>query len=128
MLVKPGLIARMQTYLTTNVAETRNESIYPELQTPTYDVPPGELWPKVQEAVKELNWEIESVDEDQREIHAVVTTSIMQYKDDFVVRVDESSEQQSELYIKSSSRVGKGDLGANTGHVITFLETLNRSF
>ncbi len=127
LLVKPGLITRMQTYFTTNVAETRDESIYPELQTPTYEISADDLWAKVQETVEKLNWEIESVDEDRHEIHAVVTTSIMQFKDDFIVRVKESGGQQSELYIQSSSRVGKGDLGANTGHVLRFLEELNRS-
>lgn len=126
LFVEPGLFKRLGTYLTTNVAETRDDHDFPELQTPKFDVPANELWDGVKQTIQSLGWDVELVDEVVMEVHAVITTPMMQYKDDIVVRVNSESEGRCGLYIRSSSRVGKGDLGQNAESVRMLIDDIKR--
>lgn len=125
LFVEPGLFTRLRTYLTTNVAETRDDHDFSELQTPQFDIPANELWDGIKQAIQSLGWDVEISDEVVMEVHAVITTPMMQYKDDIVVRVNSGNEGKSKLYIRSSSRVGNGDLGQNAASVMKLIDKIN---
>jgi uncharacterized protein (DUF1499 family) len=123
---KPGFFIRMGTYLSTNIAETRDDHTFPELLTPRFDVPANNLWNSVTDSIHQLGWDVEMIDESAMEVKAVITTPMMQFKDDLVVRVHDDGEHKSSLYIRSSSRAGKGDLGQNTETVLMLLDKIHK--
>ncbi|MCC5810833.1 MAG: DUF1499 domain-containing protein [Ectothiorhodospiraceae bacterium] len=117
----PGAQERLRIYLTRNVALTTPEPTLPELQPRGYALDPGELYPLAREAVRELGWELESEDPDQQRLHAVITTRWLRFRDDFVVRIVPGDDAaSSQVLVRSASRVGRGDLGANVSHVRRF--------
>ena len=61
----------------------------------------------------------------QSVIEAVDTTRFMAFKDDVVIRI-RSDKQETVLDLRSVSRVGQGDLGANAKRIRAFLELMGR--
>ncbi len=122
-----GPKTRLKTYLTTNIGETQPDSSFPELRLRRYDVSQDKLFDIVRDAVERLGWNIASVDVGSRTIHAVATTPFWRFKDDVLVQVRKSSTNASTLYVRSSSRVGQADLGANTRHVLDLIAEVDRA-
>ena len=115
----PGAVARLTAYLTTNVAEVSPESDFPELRQPRYEAPPALLFDVLRRSAEGLRWDIRVLDPQKKEIQAVVTSRIWRFKDDVVARAEPAPKGGgSILYVRSASRVGKGDLGANIRHVM----------
>lgn len=121
----PGFGERFKTYLTKNVAETRRDHRFPELELPCYPLPPGSLLTRIEHTVALLDWDVEKVDTRDYRLHAVATTPLLHFKDDVEIHLVSAS-CGTELHVRSSSRVGQGDLGANTRHILDLLETLGR--
>jgi uncharacterized protein (DUF1499 family) len=121
----PGLLTRLSTYLNTNVAETREDSPSAELRPRRYEAPPELLFDVARRAVQSLRWEITTLDAEKKEIQAVVTTKVWRFKDDVTVQVQPAQPSGAVLWIRSASRVGKGDLGANTRHVMDLVGAVN---
>ena len=121
----PGMGTRLITYLTTNVAETTKGSVFPELEPQTYAAPAALMFDVARRSAQGLKWELTTVDAEERKIEAVVTTKIIGFKDDVTIWVESEGEQRSTVFARSASRVGKGDLGANTRHLINLLETID---
>jgi len=122
----PGTAERLRTYFTTNVAETASHSRFPELQEHHYPLPPDEMLKRVQDTLKKLNWAITTVDPRSRIVQAVVTTELLGFEDDFTVTIHPRHGNSSRLAIRSASRVGQADFGANIGHILVFFEALNQ--
>jgi len=123
----PGFWTRISTYLSTNVAETSADSPFPELKLRRYEAPPALLFDIVRRAVQGMKWEVTSMDDTKYEIHAVVTTKLWQYKDDVVIQIQPAQPSGSWLWVRSSSRVGKGDLGANTRHIMDLIRYVDET-
>jgi len=121
----PGCMTRLSTYLNTNVAETREDSLFAELRPRRYEAPPELLFDVVRRAVQSLRWEITALDAEKKEIQAVVTTKMWSFKDDVTMQVQPGQPSGAVLWVRSASRIGKGDLGANTRHVIDLVEAVN---
>jgi len=112
----PEFLKRLHQYITTNVAETTTESIYPELILREYDLPAEELFKILQASVNKLGWEITDHGDGTYSVVAVVTTPLIGYKDDVLIRLLPLPENKNHLYIRSNSREGHGDFGTNTRH------------
>jgi hypothetical protein len=117
MMDPPGLWARLVTYLGTHVAETRPDHPFPELRPRFYALPPDRLYAVTRQAIGDLGWGIASEDPADLRLTAVVESALWRFKDDVVVRV-EPAERGSTLGMRSSSRIGHGDLAANTRHLL----------
>lgn len=113
----PGLAERLAAYLTTNVAETSPAPRFPELAEPRFDAAPDRVLAATAAAIDALGWE-RTPSATAGEHHAVVTTRLWRFRDDVLVRVEAAGEGGSRLVIRSSSRVGRGDLGANARHIL----------
>jgi uncharacterized protein (DUF1499 family) len=123
----PGSFVRINTYLNTHVAETREGSAFPELRPRSYTLPADALYAKVKEAIGTLpRWEIAEAADDRREVHAVVTSALFRFKDDVTASVMPQPGGRPMVMVTSVSRVGKGDLGTNTRHVIDLYDALER--
>ena len=121
----PGMLSRLSTYLNTHVAETQENSLFPELHPRRYEAPPELLFDVARRAAQNLKWEITVLDADKKEIQAVVTTKVWGFKDDVTIQVQPAQPSGNWLWIRSSSRVGKGDLGANTRHVLDLIQAVD---
>lgn len=121
----PGLMRRLWTYLTTNVAETRRDHPFPELELPCVAIPPGALFTRIEHTVELLNWEIVDTDPREHTLHAVAETTLFRFRDDILIKL-EAGKFGTEIHIRARSRIGRGDLGANTRHILNLLEMLGR--
>jgi uncharacterized protein (DUF1499 family) len=74
---------------------------------------------------KSLGWEIYHLDTERGVIEAVQTTAIMGFKDDIVIRL-RSHGPRTVIDLRSVSRVGVGDLGANAKRIMAFAQQFNR--
>lgn len=93
---------------------------YPKVRTLITDMPVAEALAKSEAIAKSLGWEIVSVDPDLGVVEATETTALWGFKDDVVVRV-RSENGQTEVDLRSVSRFGGSDLGANAARIQTFL-------
>jgi len=124
-LEPPGPWVRLMTYLGSNVAQTDAASTFTELRPRLYHAAPEQVLARAREAMTQLGWEVAREDRDRFRLDAVVTTRLLHFKDDLVVRLA-PAERQTAVHVESRSRVGRGDLGANTRHILDFYERLDR--
>ncbi|MGH7964544.1 MAG: DUF1499 domain-containing protein, partial [Candidatus Binatia bacterium] len=97
----PGLFTRLSTYLNSNVAETREDSLFPELRPRRYEAPPALLFDVVSRAVKSLGWEITGSDAEKKEIQTVVTTKVWHFTDDVTIQIQPAQPTGSLLWVRS---------------------------
>ena len=75
---------------------------------------------RVEQAVKDLGWERVGRDDETRIVEASETSAIFRFVDDVVVRVTPAS-GGSLVDVRSKSRVGRSDLGANAARIEALL-------
>ncbi len=66
------------------------------------------------------DWEVVAVDEGAKTLEAVATTRIFGFHDDVVIRVRPDADG-SRVDVRSKSREGRGDLGANAERIRSFV-------
>jgi uncharacterized protein (DUF1499 family) len=96
---------------------------YPDLEPIRLDVPPDETLRRAQRAAGELGWKVVEVDESAGRLEANATSRIFRFVDDIVVRVRPDA-GGSIVDVRSTSRVGESDLGANAARITAFSERL----
>ena len=93
---------------------------YPDLRPLELALPPAQAFARAAQAARERGWEITLLDEGAGRIQAVVTTRWFGFKDDVVIRITPAG-RGSRVDMRSKSRVGRSDLGANAGRIREFL-------
>jgi uncharacterized protein (DUF1499 family) len=97
---------------------------FPDLQTMVVNVPGNIVFAAAEQVSAAMGWDIAaSVPADGR-IEATATTRIYGYKDDVVIRIRPTMDGTTEVDVRSASRVGLGDLGANAARISAFLAAL----
>ena len=94
---------------------------YPELKPINSRLKISEAVEKSREILQSMGLEIISVDIEDGHLEAVDTSFWFGFKDDLVVRVQETS-NGVRIDIRSKSRVGQSDLGVNAKRVLAFIE------
>jgi len=97
---------------------------YPDLQPLQLALPPAQAFARARAAAHALGWEIVAADESAGRIEAVATTRWFGFKDDIVMRVAPAG-SGSRIDVRSKSRVGRSDLGANAKRIQDFLTAVN---
>ncbi len=119
----PGAWARLRRCLTANVAATAEDAPLPELRPRCFAAPPGVLYAAARDAARACGWVIVADESQALTFEAVVTTPLWRFRDD--VRVCAvAAGAGSTLELRASSRVGRGDLGANLRHVRDLYQAL----
>ena len=103
----------------------QQEEAYPDLKTLVSPLSTDEAYNRALQVATNLGWDIYHQDSNTGVIEAVDTTSIMGFKDDIVIRV-RSSAQGTLLDLRSVSRVGEGDLGANAKRIRAFRDAFQQ--
>jgi len=96
---------------------------YPDLQTHRMDAAPSQVFERAQEAARGLGWDIVAADPVAGRIEATDTTFWFGFKDDVVIRIEPDA-AGSRVDVRSVSRVGGSDVGANAARIRAFLQAL----
>ena len=97
---------------------------YPDLEPIGLEVPPAEALRRAHRVAEDLGWQIAEVDDQQGRLEATSTSRLFHFVDDIVVRV-RPAPSGSILDLRSTSRVGESDLGANASRVRKFLSKMS---
>lgn len=99
---------------------------YPDLKPLLLDRPASVVFERALQLVKSRNWHIAAVSADQGKIEATAVTPVMAFKDDVIIRIQPNGEF-TQVDMRSVSRVGVSDLGANATRIREFLSDLQQS-
>jgi hypothetical protein len=96
---------------------------YPDLRPHRMGAAPADAFKRAQQAARDMGWEVVAADAAAGRIEATDTTFWFGFKDDVVVRV-EADGAGSRVDVRSVSRVGVGDVGANARRIRAYLQKL----
>jgi uncharacterized protein (DUF1499 family) len=100
-------------------AISAQQEAYPDVQTIRTSLDIEAAYDRALAVAGDLGWDIYHQDRNAGVIEAVETTAIMAFKDDIVIRV-RSNAQGTKVDLRSVSRVGIGDIGANAKRIRAF--------
>lgn len=96
---------------------------YPDIAPLLLDVPPAAAYERALKTAREAGWEIVAAVPQENRIEATATTLMFGFKDDVVIRVT-AFERGSRIDVRSVSRLGRGDLGANAKRIREFMKSV----
>lgn len=102
---------------------SQQRAAYPDLVPLVLPAPPAEAFAKALAAAQALGWEISFSDPDGFRFEALQRSAIFRFVDDVVVRV-RSADSGSRVDVRSKSRDGRSDLGANAARIRAFEQAL----
>ena len=104
------------------VAEAQRKA-YPNVRPLYLQMAPPQAFARALDVARAMGWEIVAADAASGRIEATATTLWFGFKDDIVVRVVPQG-GGSRIDVRSVSRVGKSDIGANARRVLDYLTRL----
>ena len=113
-------VAYAGSYAQVDVAALQREA-YPELQT--LHIPQAGAFERALASAKEMGWAIAAQSAAQGRIEATATTFWFGFKDDIVIRLRPAGANMA-VDLRSQSRVGRSDLGANAKRIRQYLQQL----
>jgi uncharacterized protein (DUF1499 family) len=96
---------------------------YPDIAPLALEQSPAEAFELALNAAQEMGWEIVAADSAAGRIEATATTPWFGFTDDVVVRITPEAEG-SRVDVRSVSRVGQSDVGANAERIRNYLAQL----
>lgn len=96
---------------------------YPDIGPERLPMPPAQAFELADRAAREMGWEIVASVPSEGRIEATDTTGYFGFKDDVAIRV-RAEAGQSRVDVRSKSRVGVGDVGANAARIRKYLDEL----
>lgn len=112
-------ISTDQDLLDPSVAAKQREA-YPDVQPLLLGIPPAEAFGRARAAATKLGWQILSARPEEGTIEATDQTGWFGFIDDVTVRVRPSN-GGSRIDVRSTSRVGKSDVGMNAKRIREFM-------
>lgn len=97
---------------------------YPDIQPLRFDVPPPRVFDAALDTAKSMGWTIVAQVPAEGRIEATATTFWFGFKDDVVLRV-RPDVGGARLDVRSESRVGGSDVGANAARIRVFRKELD---
>ena len=97
------------------LAKAQREA-YPDISPVVLSIPPQPAFERAAAAAEAMGWEIVSRDPASGSLQAVATSAWFGFKDDVAIRVTPEG-SGSRIDIRSKSRVGRGDAGANAERI-----------
>jgi uncharacterized protein (DUF1499 family) len=118
---------RIVQALSENSAQTSENAEDPRLLGRTYMVPFATVWDEIILMIKENSrWNLVRANEDKGMIGFEATVPVFHLIDDVRIKVKLDQNALTRVDMWSHSRVGKGDLGANTRRISRFFRDLDR--
>jgi uncharacterized protein (DUF1499 family) len=110
------------TYRGAEIAAQQKKA-YPAVVPLELAAPPAQAYERALAAARDMGWTIVSADASANRIEATATTPFFGFKDDVVVRIAPSA-KGTRVDVRSLSRIGTSDLGANARRVESYLAKL----
>jgi uncharacterized protein (DUF1499 family) len=104
----------------------KQKNAFPDIAPLTLGVPPARAFDRALAAARSMGWELVASDPAALRIEATDTTFWFGFKDDVVIRVTPQP-NGSRVDVRSLSRVGVGDIGANAARIRKYLAALKTS-
>jgi uncharacterized protein (DUF1499 family) len=101
----------------------QQRSGYPDLAPVRLDLPPAKAFEAAERSARAMGWDIVAVAPQDGRIEATDTTLLFGFKDDVVIRVGPNGDG-TKLDVRSLSRVGGSDIGANAKRIRRFQQHL----
>ena len=102
---------------------SQQRAAYPDLAPITVVGPADETFAAVKSAMEGFGWKIVAADEATGTIEATDTSRVFRFVDDIAVRI-RTDTSGSHVDVRSKSREGRGDLGANAARIRRLHEAL----
>jgi uncharacterized protein (DUF1499 family) len=119
--------ARDMTYPGDEFAKQQKEG-YPDLAPLRLQMLPDQAFSRVQLAARSMpGWQITSENPQGLRLEGFETSALFRFVDDFVIEVRKADGGDSEIQMRSKSRVGRGDVGANAKRIEAFFARLGSS-
>ena len=96
---------------------------YPDIAPAMLALPPARAYAKAERAARAMAWDLVAAAPADLRIEATATTLLFGFKDDIVIRVAPAA-GGSRVDVRSLSRVGRSDLGANAARIRKFLSLI----
>ncbi len=104
----------------------QQQAAYPDIVPLELALPSAEAFKKALDAAQAMGWQIIAAHEQQGIIEATDTTFWFGFKDDIVVRIT-ATKEGSRIDVRSLSRVGRSDIGANAKRIRKYLKRLREA-
>lgn len=103
-----------------------HQDAYGDIRSVRVDQPVRQVMEKAQRLAEDRGWDIAAYREAEGRMEATATTALFGFKDDVVLRVRPTQDDKGSIVdMRSVSRVGVSDLGANAERVTDFLADLS---
>jgi len=103
------------------------ERAYGDLKNLALPVPPEAAYRRVLALVRARGWTLAAQDDAGRRVQAIAVTPLLRFRDDVVIEVRGGARDgESAVAMRSKSRLGQGDLGANARRIRAFFADLQR--
>jgi uncharacterized protein (DUF1499 family) len=101
---------------------------YPYINTIKVSTNIQTAFDKAVDVTKDLGWVIVNKNKTKGIIEATQTTTLWQFKDDIVIRVRSNAQTPdiTDIDLRSVSRIGQSDLGANAKRIQRFIDRFIR--
>lgn len=100
---------------------------YPDIAPLELAVSRDEAFGRALAAAHAMKWDVVDAAAAEGRIEATDTTPWFGFKDDIVVRVTAAGDGRSRIDVRSVSRVGRSDLGANAARIRSYLAAVRNS-
>ncbi len=108
----------------TKLVSALQTQAYPEVRTLVLSEPPNVVFDRAEQLVRDMGWTIKDSNSEAGSIEATATTFWYGFKDDVSIRLRPAQGDGSRVDIRSISRVGRSDIGANAVRIKKFLNAL----
>jgi len=102
----------------------QQKKAYPQIAPLDVALPPPRAFERALAVARDMGWTIVSSESSEGRIEATATTPFFGFRDDVVVRVSPAA-KGSRIDVRSVSRIGRSDLGANARRVESYLDKFN---
>ena len=108
-----------------NVA-AEQRAAFPDIAPLVLNIPADQAFDRALAAARNMGWDILAAEKGQGRIEATATTRWFRFKDDVVVRIQPEG-AGARIDVRSKSRIGLSDLGANARRVRAYIALLRQS-
>ena len=102
---------------------------YPGVRSLRLPLAPEQALVRARQGAEQLGWKVQTLDSERGQLQATARTFWFGFTDDVTVRVrpDPEDADSARLDVRSTSRVGKSDLGKNAERILKFLAAMEAS-
>lgn len=106
----------------TRLVSALQTQAYPEIRTLVLSEAPDVAFGRAEQVARDLGWAIKETDVETGRIDATETTFWYGFKDDVTIRLRPAPGGGTRVDVRSISRVGVSDIGANAARIKSFLD------